>query len=371
MSDHILTRRNFLAQPAAAAAAGVVIPHALSAATGKRPLGEVKPALYSITYLGMWYRGDALSLEQVVQRAKAYGYDGIEIQGKRPHGCALDWPKSRCAQFRTLVKDSGLAISGVAADNDFSSPVPEVRESQLANIRDLVRMTSDLGAKVLRVFLAWYGSTKLPEGGGRYDLSQKVWQYTHDMFIEEETWAWCRECLIEAAKFAGEYGVTLALQNHKPVIKTYHDVLTMIKEVNSPHLKACIDAPIMEKRDAAYLRQAVYDTGALQVQSHFGGDFEQAAPGAPIRIRGVQGQWGGPYIYKGFQTEDIYTPFIQALIETGYRGYIGYELCHPLPVINGKTVGINYVDASTKLAAEYIRGIIAEARKRAAAQPSA
>jgi sugar phosphate isomerase/epimerase len=311
------------------------------------------------------------STEQVVQRAKTYGFDGIELDGKRPHGFPLDWPKSRCTQFRKLVNDSGLAISGVAADNDFSSPVSEMRESQLANIRELARMTADLGAKVVRVFMAWPGATKIAGGGARYDLSQKVWQYMHDMYSEEEVWSWCRECLREAARYAGDYGVTLALQNHRPVLKTYHDMLKMIHEVNSPHLKACLDAAIMEKKDPAYLRQAVYDTGALQVQSHFGGDFEQSAPEAPIRIRSVKGQWAGPYLYEGYQTEDIYTPFIQALLETGYRGYIGYELCHPLPVVNGKTVGIDYVDKSARLAPQYLRGIIAEARKRAlAAQPS-
>jgi len=30
--------------------------------------------------------------------------------------------------------------------------------------------------------------------------------------------------------------VTLALQNHHPVIRDHKDVLRMVKEVNSPHL---------------------------------------------------------------------------------------------------------------------------------------
>ena len=44
----------------------------------------------------------------------------------------------------------------------------------------------------------------------------------------------------------------------------------MVKEVNSPNLKICLDAPIMEKQDADYLRQAVLDVGPLMVHSHYG-----------------------------------------------------------------------------------------------------
>ena len=46
----------------------------------------MKIGLYSITYLGMWYRGAALPLEEMIGVAKKFGYDGIEIDGKRPHG---------------------------------------------------------------------------------------------------------------------------------------------------------------------------------------------------------------------------------------------------------------------------------------------
>jgi sugar phosphate isomerase/epimerase len=50
----------------------------------------MKLGLYSITYLGLWYRGRELTLQGVVARAREYGYDGIEIDGKRPHGNPLD-----------------------------------------------------------------------------------------------------------------------------------------------------------------------------------------------------------------------------------------------------------------------------------------
>jgi sugar phosphate isomerase/epimerase len=331
------------------------------------PWGDVRPALYSVTYMGQWYRGPALSLEQVAERAARLGFDGIEIEAKRPHGCPLDWPRARCAELRSRVEDAGLELSGVGALNDFSSPVAERRESQLAAVRDAIRMTGDLGAGILRVFLAWPGSTPLDAGGARYDLAQKAWDAAHEDYAEEQIWAWCRGCLVEAARWAGEAGVTLALQNHRPIVRSYHQVLQMVREVGSPHLKACLDAPLMEKKDPGFLRQAVLDAGPLEVQTHYFGEFERGAPGESIRLVDKRGEWRGPYERHGYVEENFYVPFVQALLETGYRGFMGYELCSPLPVVDGRTVGLDYVDECAGLALEFMRETIAGARRSLAA----
>lgn len=45
---------------------------------------------------------------------------------------------------------------------------------------------------------------------------------------------------------------------------------------------------------------------------------------------------------------------------------IGYELCHPLPPVNGKPVGIEFADTNAHLAAEYMRGVLAASKHVAA-----
>ncbi len=342
----LMNRREFT-KTAALATAGVCATEAIGMGTTG---GEVKVGLYSITYLGVWYSGGALTLEQVIQRAKEYGYQGVEIDGKRPHGNPLDMPKSRCQDLRKRAADSGIEVYAVAANNDFSSPIPEHRESQLVYVRDLIRMTADLGARVLRVFLAWPGVTNLPQGGSRYDIAQSVWREAHKEFSEDQTWAWCREGLVEASRLAGESGITLALQNHAPVIKTYRDCLRMVREVGSSNLKLCFDARLEHEEDEAGIRRATLEVGSLQALSHFGGEYDKGPQGIKVT--------GGEHCLAE----------VLGMLETGYRGYFGYELCHPLPVIDGKTVGVEYVDKNARLAAEYMRGVIAEAKKQLGAR---
>jgi sugar phosphate isomerase/epimerase len=311
-----------------------------------KPAPEIKVGLYSITFLGVWYRGEALTIEQVISRAKEYGYAGVEIDGKRPHGNPLDMPRSRCRELRKVASDKGIEICAVAANNDFSSPIPEHREAQLVYMRELIRMTSDLGVKHLRVFLAWPGVTTHPQIG-RYDIARSLWKEAHRNFSGQQTWEWCRQGLMESARYAGEFGVILALQNHSPVIEDDRDVLRMVREVGSPHLKVCLDAPLLRNKDEAYIRKLAADVGSLQVLSHFGGEYDRGADGS----------------VKG---EDFYRPFVRAMFQIGYSGYMNYELCHPLPVVAGQTVGLEFAEKNARLAAEFMRGVIAEARREAA-----
>lgn len=310
--------------------------------------------LYSITYLGVWYRGRALTIEELIGRAKEYGYEGIEIDGKRPHGSPLDLSRRRCQELQLKANDAGIEIYAVAANNDFSSPVPEQRESQLIYVRELIRATADLGVHTLRVFAAWPGLTITPEGA-RYTKARQVWREAHLDTPAEQTWDWIREALIEAAGWAGDAGVTLALQNHAPVTNSPADMLRMIREVDSPHVKACLDAPLAARQGVTSMQDAAREVAGLQVLSHFGGEYQPAADGSILGLVRNPDETLTP--------ENYYLDFALGMQEIGYEGYIGYELCHPIPPVDGEPVGLDFADLNAKLAAEYMRGVLAEAAR--------
>jgi sugar phosphate isomerase/epimerase len=193
------------------------------------------------------------------------------------------------------------------------------------------------------MFLAWRGVTKHPQIA-QYKIARDIWKYTHEKCTAEQIWAWCREGMTECARYAEDAGVILALQNHAPVIRDYRDVLKMVKEVNSPNLKVSLDVPIMADKSPENIRRAAKAVGDLQVLSHFGGEYDRDRDG---KVKGAA----------------FYRPFIQAMHEIGYSGYLSYELCHPLPIVNGQTVGIEYADKNAQLAAEFMRGLISEVTK--------
>ena len=112
-------------------------------------------------------------------------------------------------------------------------------------------MTADLGVRTLRVFAGWPGVTNLTGGGElrppRAASGAKLtWKCPRNAPREA-----CRDGLIEAARWAGDAGVTLALQNHAPITNNPADTLRMIHEVASPHVKACLDAPMAARQGVA------------------------------------------------------------------------------------------------------------------------
>ena len=340
MESKSINRRDFVGASLAATAgllASSETGFSHQAASPKESSG-LKVGLYSITYLGIWYRGKALSLEEVIGRAKKYGYDGVEVDGKRPHGHPLSLARAHARELRKMAEGEGIEIYGLAGNNDFSSPIIEHRDAQLVYMRDLIQLAPELGAKTVRVFLAWRGVTE-KQGIASYSISEPLWETVHKGFSPEEIWDWCRDGMTQCAKYAGDAGVTLALQNHKPVIHDHKDVLRMVKEVNSPHLKVSLDAYIMDDKSPEAIHQAALDVGPLQALSHFGGEFKREADGT---VKGPE----------------FYANFVGAMKEIGYKGYIGYELCHTLPVVNGQTVGLEFADQCAEGAAIYMHELI-------------
>jgi len=334
-----ISRREFVGA-SLAATAGVLSTSKLALGEpDKRPgPSQMKVGLYTITYLGIWYRGDALPLKDVIKRARQYGYDGIEIDGKCPHGHPLVMSKDGCKELRRVANGEGIEIYGLAGNNDFSSPVTEHREAQILYMRELIRCASELGAQTVRMFLAWPGVTQHPQLAS-YEQARAMWEADHRGYSDEEVWGWCRDGMAKCAGYASDYGVNLALQNHTPVIRDHKDVLRMVSEVNSPNLKVSLDAYIMPDKSPQAIRQAALDVGPLQALCHFGGEFKREADGS------VQGP-------------DYYPIFVQAMHEIGYKGYLGYELCHELPKVNGQTVGIGFADQCAEAACAYMRGLI-------------
>jgi len=319
----------------------------------KTPAGKMKVGLYSITYLGCWYKDRPLTWREVLQRAKDFGFDGVEFDAKRPHANPMDWDKDIRKAVVDRAGELGLELPALAANNNFASPLPENREAELLMVREQIKLAADLGCKVLRVFAAWPGIT-LRDGWANYDEPRKEWNNGWPGVPTLVRWNLMADCFKEAAKIAGDHGVVLALQNHAPLVGTWRDCLKVIKAVDSPHLKICFDLPPSED-NRENITEAVNTIGNIDVLFHYNGEFERLPNGKIDVIP----SFGYPKIYH-------YGHLINELARIGYDGYLNWEYCHCAIDEKGNPGTLRMIDDQTRLALEYMRGLVADAEKSVA-----
>jgi sugar phosphate isomerase/epimerase len=316
----------------------------------------MKIGLYSITYRGVWYRGEAIDLFSLIQFAKKQGWEGIELDAERPHAAPMDLSADDRKRLRDLAGETGIELCAVSPNCDLSSPVPVQREAMICYVRECIKLAHDLGSPVCKVFAAWRGIT-LYNGLATYDDTYCYHQYG---FWKGDRRAFVVDSMRELCRVAEDLGIVLAMQNHGPDIVTrYQDVLALIEEVGSPAFKACMDINIEPEADSAkHARQMADASGKLQAHSHMNGEFARRPDGTVELV-------AAGYFDKGFWGRQVaYPAYIEALIANGYEGYINWEFCHP-GLENGKPVGIDYVHRQTEMAQEYLAGLRAAAEQKA------
>ncbi len=309
----------------------------------------MKVGLYTISLSGGYYDGPPVPLLEIIRQARDWGYEGIELEAKRPHGNPMDLDERQRREIVQEARQAGVELCAVASYNDFSSPIEEHRQNELLMVREQIRLAADLGAPLLRVFAAWSGVTRR-DGKITYDLARYNIDHRFPGTTQLERWTFVRDTLAEACRIAEAHGITLALQNHEPIIHSHEDVLDFIDEIGSPALKVCLDFPIMKDKSDEAVRRAVREVGPLMVHSHFGGEYDESPDGpggvpVPRRV----GRRGPP--------PASYATFLGEIKAQGYRGYLCYELCHPC-LIGHRHFGLDEAFNQVRRAARFMRHAI-------------
>lgn len=316
----------------------------------------MKIGLYSITYRGVWYRGQALDVFSLLRLAKQQGWEGVELDAERPHAAPMDLSRDDRKRLRDLAGELGLELCALSPNCDLSSPVPVQREAMICYVRECIKLAHDLGSPLCKVFAAWRGIT-LHEGLATYD---ETYGYNQYGFWKGDRRGFVVESMRELCKVAEDYGIVLAMQNHGPdIVNRYQDVLSLIEEVGSPAFKACMDINIEPEADSAeHAREMAAASGTLQVHSHVNAEFERRPDGTVELV-------AGGYFDAAFWGRQVaYPAYMDALAELGYEGYVNWEFCHPARK-NGKPAGIEYVHQQTEMAFEYLSRLRAEAEHKA------
>ena len=306
----------------------------------------MKLGLYSITYRGVWYKGAALDVYQLVREAKRQGWEGLELDTERPHAAPMDLDKDARTKLRDLAGELELPICAVSPNCDLSSPIASQREAMICYVRECIELARDLGSPICKIFAAWRGITVGREGVASYDLT---YGNTPFPYWKEDRHPLVVDAVKELAKVAGDCGVTLAMQNHGPdIVNNYKDTLALIRDVGSPHFKGCMDINIEDEPESGQrARDMAQESGALQIHSHLNGEFTRDAEGR------VHLAAAGYFDDRFWGRKVAYPAYFDALAAIGYTGYIDWEFCHPA-IANGAFAGIDYVKDQTQMAFEYM-----------------
>ena len=146
----------------------------------------MKLGLSMYSYVAAYQKGQ-MDIPWFIQEAKRIGVEGVEL---------LDFfwrdPKTEMPEVRAALKDTGLPVGVYSVANNFVQAGEAERAAQVKRITDGVDYALQFEAKVVRVFAG--------------DLTPE--------FTYEQCLLWIIAGLKEAAAYAYEKGVTLALENH-------------------------------------------------------------------------------------------------------------------------------------------------------------
>jgi len=135
-------------------------------------------------------------LEKIVKFAKEAGYDGVELRVDvgHKHGISSRSTQEERRRARKLFEEAGVAVSCIATSIGFGSPEEAERRKSIEAAKENIKLASDLGAKVVRIF------------GGRSSKGT--------IELTEDALDYIAAAYTEVGEFGVDYGVCPLLEMH-------------------------------------------------------------------------------------------------------------------------------------------------------------
>ncbi len=204
----------------------------------------MKYALLSVSYSGLFYAGNALTIEQQIVKARELGFDALAIETKRPVASPIDLTKADRARIRAAAADHGIALCAIESLSNFTSALMEERENNLAMMRAVLELAADLGVDVVKVFAAWPGLIDDEEAIAMYAPYERGNHYKRLYPPDLRRWQRAVNGIREVADWAAGLGITLAIQNHPPVITPGYEDRRKERKPHKPLKMRAVVSPV-------------------------------------------------------------------------------------------------------------------------------
>jgi len=240
------------------------------------------------------FYAERLDVIDFIKWAAETDADGVELLDVFWKDFDTEGPKVLSA-----LREFDLAVGAYAVGNNFVIPDAEARAQQVKIITRGVDMAKYLNARVVRVFAG--------------DLSEGI--------AFDDARGWIVDGLREAAAYAEDQGITLALENHGLLAGKGAQVEGLIGDVGSPALKATIDT-------GNFLLVDEIPTDAVKILASLAGhvhfkDFRPAQTGEAPSYPALSGEkFVGTIIGEGVvDTGKV----LRILKDSGYNGWLSVE----------------------------------------------
>ncbi len=229
------------------------------------------------------------SLGKVIEAARSYGYEGVELRGiageldirKLP-----DFSPDNIGRSRSMFEDAGIDVAAVDSSASFSYAESGKLQGSMEEARDYITLARELGAPMVRVF-----GGHIPEGVTDTDAVDQL-----------------ASCLVQLADFARENGVIVALETHDSFL-TGKAVSEVMKSTNHESVGV-----IWDISNCFWTGEPIEETARL-LAPHL------------IHVHVKDSVFTGKEANLTFIGEgDIPIPkALQILTRQGYNGYLSYE----------------------------------------------
>ena len=218
------------------------------------------------TYSFWQFRGERLDIGTCIDKAAAFGFDGVEIL----HVQMRDESNSAVQKLKKRAHSLGLPLMGFSTHQGFVSPDREVRSTNIQKTLYQIDLAYRLGIPTMRINTGRWGTTK------SFDelMANKGIEPPLSGHTEEEAFGWVTEAIEKLLPRAEECGVVLGLENHWGLGRTAKGVLRIVEKINSPWLQMTLDTGNFLEDSYAQMEAMASSSvpiALVQAKTYFGG----------------------------------------------------------------------------------------------------
>jgi L-ribulose-5-phosphate 3-epimerase len=309
MTGQGISRRHALKTTLAAGAAAVAAPHNLAAEPSQPDPRRASPKRYEMQKsINLWafpYPG-RMSLQECLQLAKDAGFDGIELNYDLENDLSPKAGERDLQNIRRMADKIGIRISGLCSFLFWPYPLtsndPQKRARGLELAGKMTQTAHTLGVESLLVVP---GAVHIP------------WRDDHDPVPNDVCDRRARQAIAQLLPQAEKAGVYLNIENifFNGYLLTPMEMASFVDSFNSPHVRVH------------------FDTGNIMI-------FQFPEHWISIlgtRIRNIHvkefTKKGTDHSLEAFRPlldgTTNWPAVLEALDQTGYRGYLTFEYFHP------------------------------------------